>query len=411
MHRRAFAKMRERCTSATATGRFATALLAASLLGCASEKAAVQAPDIVACSAGWRTVFSPPATLFPGIARLALHGDRLYYGDQAFLVGVASTPGFLSVSTAGGLPVPLLSQTPNAFWIEGDQILFVPILQAGLSTMPIAGGPVTTVFEHLKGDMRVGILPRAFGLDRDALYWTEISLPDEKSNTFWRGARDGSAVTQLAQTGGDPMFPDGVTAIDHDAVVLDDAILIADRPLLGDVPLLIPKQGGAPVKLPTFGPIDRDGSGAVIIGAAPDGTLLWSRVDDPNALVKDATFSVGRSGAHGPAPAAFWPGKPRKAEPSAAWPAKDGGWLVALSEEASDHGKHVTLWSVDVAGNGTRLGCDPQVGRQVVAAAVGPDVVYLGVRYPLSGRQTDGYWELGALPSAVREGPGAGAAP
>src|SRR5207247_2336845 len=60
------------------------------------------------------------------------------------------------------------------------------------------------------------------------------------------------------------------------------------------------QSGGKPKKLPDFG------ANAKIIGAAPDGTLLWSRVGDLYAKVDDATFTMARSDARGSAPAPFW---------------------------------------------------------------------------------------------------------
>jgi hypothetical protein len=72
-----------------------------------------------------------------------------------------------------------------------------------------------------------------------------------------------------------------------------------------------------------------------------------------------------------------------------------------VSELASDGGRHLAAWSVNRSGEGTRLVCDPQVGREVEQGAFNPSGRYLAVRYPLGGPDTAGYWELVALPPAA----------
>ena len=37
----------------------------------------------------------------------------------------------------------------------------------------------------------------------------------------------------------------------------------------------------------------------------------------------------------------------------------DGSWIIGGFEHFDDGQQHITLWSVDAAGNGVRLGCNP----------------------------------------------------
>jgi hypothetical protein len=345
-------------------------------------------------------VFSPQQTPFPMIRQLALQGDRLYFGDSATFGSDHSLYGLDSVTTAGdGLRSVLPLAIPWALWAESDRLLYVPpsVRSAALHAVPVAGGADQVIVQVAPDDQR-DVLLSAFGLDQEAFYWAQQSIEEGAEPSLWRGGRDGSAPTMLARWSKNVNgHTDGVTALDRHVVAVEDQILFADSGLFEDTPWVVPKSGGTPRQLPGTAGYTK------IIGASPDGTLLWSRMDNPSARVDDGTFTVTRSDVRGAAPAPFWTSKPRRAWPKAAWPEQDGSWLVMVSEAASDGGRHLAAWSVDRAGNGTRLVCDPEVDREVVAGAITPTGRYLAVRYfPLGGDlAVIGYWELVALPAPV----------
>ena len=57
----------------------------------------------------------------------------------------------------------------------------------------------------------------------------------------------------------------------------------------------------------------------------------------------------------------------------------DRGWIATGTETLADGSLHVSVWSVDGAGNGARLGCGPALPvtfGNVATAAVTSDAVY-----------------------------------
>lgn len=72
------------------------------------------------------------------------------------------------------------------------------------------------------------------------------------------------------------------------------------------------------------------------------------------------------------------------------WDDGEGGFCVAAWEWGPNESIHLTMWTVDAAGHGRRLACDPPVQGQVTAAAAGPDDLY-GILRPSN---TFDYWSI-----------------
>jgi len=122
--------------------------------------------------------------------------------------------------------------------------------------------------------------------------------------------------------------------------------------------------------------------------------VLWSvesRVTQTAARPIDSRSSLALSDLADPAGAAarpFWPGKPVGLRVAAGQSDadRDRGWIAKGTETLADGSRHVSVWSVDAAGNGARLGCGPTLPDNVgyvATAAVTSTAVYAVVETEL----------------------------
>ncbi len=88
------------------------------------------------------------------------------------------------------------------------------------------------------------------------------------------------------------------------------------------------------------------------------------------------------AGPGGPTVREFWPDHPANFTPygvSSRSGADDGSWLISGFEPFDDGATHGSLWLVDADGNGSRIGCDPNVGYVpgiLTAALATPTAIY-----------------------------------
>jgi hypothetical protein len=119
-----------------------------------------------------------------------------------------------------------------------------------------------------------------------------------------------------------------------------------------------------------------------------NGGVLWS-IETSASAPLGAKAVLGFSDladAPGAAAHPFWTSKPTGFRPAGGGTFADGdrGWIVTGSEALADGSHHVSVWSVDEAGNGRRLGCGPALPTfddfgTGVTAAVTSDAIYVVV--------------------------------
>jgi hypothetical protein len=119
---------------------------------------------------------------------------------------------------------------------------------------------------------------------------------------------------------------------------------------------LVPSSGGSPATLPVP---SSDGTDSVdsLLGAGPNGVVWLTNTATSSTVsltdLTDPTTPVWRP---------LWTDLPSTLIVSqlSAYPdGDDGSWIIGGFEHFDDGQQHVTIWSVDAAGNGVRLGCNP----------------------------------------------------
>jgi hypothetical protein len=161
-----------------------------------------------------------------------------------------------------------------------------------------------------------------------------------------------------------------------------DTLFLA--PAVNGVTYAVPLAGGAMRTLAA--PLPPAGAAVYALGVNRSG-ILWSvqsSVTKTATTPIDSKSSLALSDLAAPpgAPARpFWPSKPvgLRLGPGATFADGDRGWIVMGTETLADESRHVSVWSVDDAGTGARLGCGPALPvyfGDVVTAAVTSDAVY-----------------------------------
>jgi hypothetical protein len=310
----------------------------------------VDRPRLESCS----TTFEEVLAL--GIRESApthLTWDRnvLYYSDAA---GVEAVP------LDGRPPATVVDALARAFWIEGDDLLFV---EKGdqLSRVPLTGGSPTLIV-----DGQTLETPPAYAystnqaLDDRFLYWDRQPQINEPWGV-WRIPRAGGVPELLAPLPKrDPPYASPLLALTPDSVL--EAL---DRQASAYV---VPKQGGEARALarPTAGT-------ATLLGIGPGG-VLWSIYKGPptgDGLDEAAEVRLSTvDGSSQQTTLPFWTNKPPTLAPTVlgSWPDGSGGWVVSSGERFDDQISHQTIWIVDALGNGARVACDPAASGVFVAS-------------------------------------------
>jgi hypothetical protein len=87
--------------------------------------------------------------------------------------------------------------------------------------------------------------------------------------------------------------------------------------------------------------------------------------------------------------------------PTGAWSDGAGGWYISTIETATDLAGHAAIWSVDGAGKGVRLACDPRQWSTIQSAVATRGTIYLLVDQDGEGGPnsppTPDSWQLAAV--------------
>jgi hypothetical protein len=334
--------------------------------------------DPATCARGWRVVHSPrqEGGIFSfGREELLWHGGHLYFHQDGRKRGLHSVPvtgGEASVVVEGGL---------WDAWIEDDRLLYVQDLR--LFSKPLAGGPAQEITYGRSLLDQAKELPSvtAWGLDRDALYWSrDRYLGDLQSEvTIWRGSRGGGEETSA-------VLPVRKNANLVRSIIPVGDDLVVTHGLDGPLAWALPRTGGPAREVASLGPTSK------LLGVSAAGEVLWSAPGGGFDGTKGSErYLVARGRLTEAAPQPFWVGKPRNAYPMGAWDRGGGRWYVSTWEWGTDGALHTAVWSVNALGDGKRLACDPEVGSRLIAGAAAPDAHYGVVRY------TNQYWQVIAV--------------
>jgi hypothetical protein len=285
---------------------------------------------------------------------LVLAGDTFYY---------TSSHTLMSVPASGGSPTALSDATIGLMWLDGQALDFVYDTDQ-LQQIPLAGGAPTVVADG----MTIGVAPDyavagAFAFDGQYLYW-DLHPPAGSAAGWsaWRMSAAGGAAEQLADL---PPPAAGDSNL-HTLTPTPGGLLVAVQHNISVAAYLVPPSGGSPATLPV--PPSAGTSsvwGEALLGAGPSG-VVWETDADATTLnltdLTDPAMPVLRP---------LWTDLPStlitvglRAIPGG----DDGSWIISGSERFDDGQEHVSVWSVDAAGNGVRLGCDPDADTNSAGA-------------------------------------------
>jgi hypothetical protein len=297
------------------------------------------------CSAASWTPIADLGVHAGGPADLLLAGDTFYY---------RSNDTIMSVPASGGSPTALSDATAYWMWLDGQAIDFV-FDSDKLQQIPLGGGAPTVLADGMTIDVAPDYaVPGAFAFDGQYLYW-DLHPPTGSTTSWsaWRMAAAGGAAEQLATL---PPPAAGQSNL-HTLTPTPEGLLVSVEHNTGVAAYLVPSSGGSPATLPVP-PAGGTGSvwGESLLGAGPSG-VVWLTDADSDTLnitdLSDPTMPVLRP---------LWTDLPSTLITTglSAYPAgDDGSWIIGGFERFDDGRQHVSLWSVDAAGNGVRLGCDP----------------------------------------------------
>jgi hypothetical protein len=324
-------------------------VLAALLLAGACSEHEQPPPD--PCLVKWQTLVNFDRDS-GDITDLAWHAGTLYFSVVRSPVLTGGLPSEIrAMATTGGPTSVVATDWAFRLWVEGESLLYLQHDQ--VLSVPLVGGTPVKVL-----DGRTCIAapnacwnPRLAALDATHFYWAR---PDEQGLGVFRLARSGGAAEPLARLSNQS---------DLLALTLaEDAVILAS--FEGDA-WAVPRNGGETRQFAS-----RVG---FRVGAG-HGAVLWQRApSDERAF----DHEMLRSTPGDTAPERFWPDMAPRFEPSSAWPAGDGAWVIVGNDHGAAGGRK-TFWRLDAAGRASRLACAPEGNEplDVRAVALAPDAVY-----------------------------------
>jgi hypothetical protein len=313
-----------------------------------------------------------PLRTTPRPSALVWQDGLLYYSDP-----FGDPRGILALPDTGGTATQVVDDGGIGLWVESDRVLFARDDQ--LYAAPIAGGPSELLADgHTFGpDAKTYHSVYTEVLDDSDLYWEAneyIEEPQSKISEIWN-------VWRMPRTGGEP---EKLGTIPHEVNFPLTMIALADQLLVAESErraYTLPKSGGPLLELPSV-------EGSTFLGMGPRGVLWHVEKRSSDGVVESDEVVLSKP--TGGKPVQLWKQMPAGVLPGAAWPAPDGGWVVTAQEEFSDGKRHMSAWSLDTDGNGTRLGCDPVEDDWADAligssAALSDDAAYIIVTYDHHG--------------------------
>jgi hypothetical protein len=344
-------------------------------LGAGPSDDVVILPDALTCASSSWNVIHDFGGMYNRPAGLRERDGKLYVSVDG--LGVVSLPA------TGGEPVRLSYDVPRDLWISGAS-LYYTFVDGELMQMPIEGGTPAVVRDGKTPPwMSPSQSSNGVAFDANYFYWALLSGAGDGS--LERTALVDGTTEQVATL---PGRNDNFYGYAGELWAASaDTLFLA--PAANGVTYAMPLAGGAmralaPPTLPS-------GAALYALGVNASGVLwsIQSRVTQTATRPIDSKSSLALSDLADPAGAAarpFWPGKPVGLRLETSYADGDRGWIAAGTETLADGSRHVSVWSIDAAGNGARLGCGPTLPDGVggvVTAAVASDAVYAVVETEL----------------------------
>jgi len=349
----------------------ATTMGALACNSAASGDDVVILPDALTCaSSSWNVIYD-----FGGLTYVPA---GLRESDGNLYVSVDGL-GVVSLPATGGEPTRLSYDFARDLWIVGANLYYTYTV-GGLMQVPIEGGtPAKVVDPQAPPWMSAAQSQTGVAVDANFFYWTLVPGTGTDDGWFERTAlADGTTEQVATLPARTEKFND---YMGHLWAASGDTFFAA--PAANGVSYAIALPGGAMRTLAA--PPHPAGAAVYALGVNPGG-VLWSAewtVTPTPAKPIDSKSSLALSALADPpgAPARpFWPDKPKSLRPMSGLSFADGdsGWIVTGTETLADGSRHVSVWSVDAAGNGARLGCGPtlpdNVGYVATAAVTSTEV-------------------------------------
>jgi hypothetical protein len=332
----------------------------------------------------------PPATLCGGANWTALYALGIQDGGPVSLLEANGNlyfpldqpPSIMSLPLSGGTPTVVTALTTLTaawqIWLAGDAIDFA-IDSDKVWQVPLSGGSAMLVANGMTAYTPPSYaVPGALAVDGTYLYWDLTPQTGPPTWSLWRMPLIGGAAEHLADL---PLPNPALNWRTLTPTAADLIVAFDDFNQVGAY--AVPLAGGARRALPTPPAAGTDADND-LVGTSQTG-ILWMTDSENPGLDTDA-YTMTLTDLTDPDATAvkpFWSSRPTSMipQPLSAWPDGDGGsWIVAGSESFDDGAHHTSLWEVDAAGNGTRLGCAPNpdaYGSGIVTAVLpSPTAIY-----------------------------------
>jgi hypothetical protein len=355
------------------------ALACASLaMGCGGslvspvQPASQAPPPIALCEAAAGTTLYDLGTQQGGPSSLATANGNLYF---ALPNANSATSTLVSLPVTGGTPTTLTTGQGSEVWVDGQALDFAG-MDDKLWQVPIGGGDATLLADGQTTGPPNYYLALSQTFDGSNLYWDLRPQNGPMFWTVWQVPATGGAAQELADLP-EPYGPSYVnwTMMSHSA----QGVLLAYENFPQAGAFLVPPGGGTPEILPSPAPVGTDANNELL--AISPTAVLWD-TEGPGNLITLRLTDLSAAG--GASLRTFWPDRPAGFIPSgvSSWSGgDDGSWLISGTETFADGSVHVDLWLVDAAGNGARIGCDPNTqGIGIITSALAtPTAVYATV--------------------------------
>lgn len=319
---------------------------------------------MVDCSSNWQVVHraeSQQQLIFP---------DGLGFSDGQLYQAVNSggTSRVITLPGTGGPARAVVDGEAHPYWVDQDQLVYIrrDATSGYLYSQPLPNGEPTRVPFEVDHTGRASGFPVGYALDADAFYWLYFHAYDKPTTlALWRTSRrDGSHSKQVEE------FP---ASYRDNVYRVGDRLLTEHREVSSVHLWSFPLAGGTAAQL-----LAPDGARQVL-GISADGRAILARRYLDQATRQEWT-DLTQWAIEGTVSTAWWTNRSRSLAPLQVWDDGVGGFYAAALELTNDGAWHLTAWSVDRAGIGKRLGCDPEVENHIVGAAVGSDALYLTLR-------------------------------
>lgn len=324
--------------------------------------------DISECRPSWKVLLEVSDNLGRiDSDKLVWSNDRVYF-VYIDLVQDPSRQVIASISSADSSRGDLRqveSPASSWWWIEDGQLTYIS--DDGLFGMPLDGSAPAQ--RQIEPSLFVENHSYEFGLDAEALFWSDISSPYLSATqtmnwSVWRASRSTSERIKLAD------MPAPYAGVIDRLILTPDRILLLEGHGLGggtNTLYALPKGGGNPQVLATS-------TTASVVGVAQDGSALWQEYSPGTTEIS----KLWRSSGDGAASVEVWADRPEGAYVIEAWSDDNGGWYMVGWEGFETW--VTSVWRLDGSGQVSRITCNqapPDSFTYPIAGTLSPSALYV----------------------------------